>query len=148
MAKQAVALRLDPAVLEWADSYAESRGVSRQSVLESAVASFRDDCEAGVPDVQERVAEVQRAARLAALKALQGVGDCPKRPGELGHVWGSHKDDPNRPCKFCGTPGRMPHDPLKDADDQGGHFAEATRARAELFSGLEQPKSVKVWGKQ
>jgi hypothetical protein len=63
------------------------------------------------------------------------------------HEWAgpvSSGDDTN-PCKHCGTPGR-----LKEVQGQEnmGHFAQATAARAERFSRLAQPKSVKAWGKQ
>lgn len=59
MAKVAVAVRLSPETVELVDAQAKARGVSRQVVLESAVASFLDDCRRGVPDlVPERVRPV------------------------------------------------------------------------------------------
>lgn len=51
MAKQAIALRLAPGVLAWVDTYARSRKVSRQVVLETAVEAFKDHCSGGVPDL-------------------------------------------------------------------------------------------------
>jgi hypothetical protein len=117
MAKQAVALRLAPEVLEWADGYAEARGVSRQVVLESAVASFMDDCERGVPELRAAARAQSYSGRPEA-----GVGECPRSRG--GHVW--ETVDGARRCKFCGKPGRE-------------HLAEFGAARAAFFSNLKPP---------
>jgi hypothetical protein len=62
MAKVAVAVRLDPVVVEWADAYAKERGVSRQAVLEGAVLDFREDAERGVRDVPRLDAVAPRVA--------------------------------------------------------------------------------------
>jgi hypothetical protein len=51
VAKQAVALRLEPETLEWLDGYAKERGASRQRVLEAAVRDFRATCAGGVPEL-------------------------------------------------------------------------------------------------
>lgn len=75
----------------------------------------------------------------------RGVGSCPKNPG--GHVWVSWQVDSRKPCKFCGRPGRD-NTPLGGTHTTGGFFAEATAARADVFAGLGQPKSVTGWGKQ
>lgn len=125
-----VSLRLDDELLEWATTYAESRGVSRTDLLIEGLRNFREDCERGVP-------EVRRAARERA-QAIRGVGECPKSP--RGHEWSSGE---SRACVHCGRCGR---DNVV-AGESGGFFAEATMARAELFSGLRAPKSVSVWGK-
>lgn len=70
---------------------------------------------------------------------------CPENAGGS-HVWAGVDEarggDPRNSCRHCGRPGR------DGKDEQGGFLGEATAARAELFSRLEQPKSVKVWGKQ
>lgn len=77
-----------------------------------------------------------------------GVGDCPDRAEGLGHVWAgtdpAKGGDSRNSCRFCKRPGR---DNFFEGET-GGFFAEATAARAELFSRLGQPASVKVWGKQ
>lgn len=142
MGSKVLSLRVPDELAEWADSYAQSRGVTRQELLENAVRDFREDCESGVPELRARIRAVADVARTRP--ADEGVGDCPKREGRLGHVWSSTKGDPLdpknpplRPCKFCGTPGRGP----------GGFFEKATRDRAELFSRLVAPASVKAWGK-
>lgn len=66
---------------------------------------------------------------------------CPKGSE---HEWASVKVDGDRRCVKCGRQGRA-------EEVQGvanpGFFAEATAARAELFSRLRQPESVKGWGK-
>lgn len=58
-------MRLDEALVEWADGYAKRRGVSRTEVLEAALKEFREACEGG-PDVKrgpsvEAVVEAKRA---------------------------------------------------------------------------------------
>ena len=120
-------MRVDDELAAWADEYAASRGVSRTALLESAIVSFRGDCEAGVPELRAR-ARAQSQVR----EPEQGVGDCPRREGGLGHVW-SRSDLERRPCVFCGVPGRGP----------GGFLDRATADRAELFARLRAPQSVK-----
>lgn len=73
----------------------------------------------------------------------QGVGDCPKRPDGLGHMWASWRVDPFRSCEFCGTHGR---EPALNFDGQGmkpnqggGYFARVTAMRSDFFSGLKAP---------
>lgn len=143
MAKQAVAVRLTPEVLDWADGYAKARGVSRQVVLEAAIDSFRADCAAGVPEF--RAAATKQAALAHDDASVVGVGDCPKRPGTLGHVWKSHRVDPYRSCTYCGLHGREPAVGMGNGGPEGGgYFAQATGERSALFSSLARvPDSVK-----
>jgi predicted transcriptional regulator len=140
MASKSVTVRLDEGLLEWADRVAAERGATRTDVLAAAVAAYREESEAGVPELRD-MAKRQAYAPSApeALAALQGVGDCPERPGELGHIWKSAKEDDRRSCRFCGRPGR---DNLKRGDT-GGFFGEATAERSELFSRLRTPDSAK-----
>lgn len=84
-AKVQVGLKLPPELLGWATSYAESRGTSRQVVIEAAIRSFKRECETGVPDLdavdtpevrQQRAKKVDRTptveerARLDVLNAI------------------------------------------------------------------------------
>jgi hypothetical protein len=80
MAKKAATFRLEESSLAWLSSYAEERSksegrkVGQGEVVEAALASFRQDCEGGVPDlpepstvtevVEQEKAEEQIAARL------------------------------------------------------------------------------------
>lgn len=64
------------------------------------------------------------------------VGTCAKNAG--GHEWGPGSKDPRRPCVHCSRPGRD----NVEARESGGYFAEATMARADLFSGLRFPASA------
>lgn len=120
-----VSLRVDDELLEWATSYAEARGVSRTDLLVEGLKNFREDCERGVPEIRER-------ARQAALGAP--TGSCPRSPA--GHQWAPASVDARRSCAHCGRPGR------DGVSEEGGFFAEATLARAELFSGLRFPGSA------
>lgn len=134
MAKQAVAVRLSSEAIEWADAYASSRDVSRQVVLESAIESFRADCAAGVPEL--RLAARRQAANDVQDAEVVGVGDCPRRPGELGHVWRSVSDDPRLRCRFCDAPGRG-----DAARGEAGFLEGATAERSALFARLRAPAS-------
>jgi hypothetical protein len=78
MAKVAVAVRLDPEVVEWADAYAKERGVSRQAVLEGAVLDFREDAQRGVPDLP-RLDAVAPDASVGVGKASRPVVPAPKQ---------------------------------------------------------------------
>jgi predicted transcriptional regulator len=148
MASKSVTVRLDEGLLAWADRVAAEQGATRTDVLAAAVAAFREESEAGMPELREmakRQAYVPSAPE--ALAALQGVGDCPDRPGELGHIWKSAKEDDRRSCRFCGMPGR---DNLARRDakgnlrpDEGGFFAQATAERVELFSRMRTPDSAR-----
>lgn len=120
MAKM-VSLRLDEGLLEWADAYAKERGVSRSDLLSEGLRSFREDCLSGVP-------ELRKAAKVVI--EPNGSGVCPK--SDSGHRW---SNDSRRSCRHCGRPGR------DNVGEEGGFFAEATMARAELFSGLRFPMS-------
>jgi predicted transcriptional regulator len=140
-----LSLRVPDGLAEWADEYAKSRGVTRQALIEGALASFKEDCEAGVPEIRTLVRR-QSSVRGQVLEALQGVGDCPERPGELGHIWKSPRECQFRSCRYCGKHGREPAvgvDPKANGKDEGGgYFAEATMERTELFDKLRAPASA------
>lgn len=95
MAKKMVSLRLDEELVEWADGYAASRGVDRTRLLESALQSFRADCELGVPELKERIRRNREASEVPKVRRT--------------------RED----------------------------FARLTRERAELFSNLTPPPSVR-----
>lgn len=76
-----------------------------------------------------------------------GVGDCPQRARGLGHVWTSWRVDEQRPCRFCGTPGRATRDASGRQVGEDGHFEASTKKRAETFAQLTAPASVRAWGK-
>lgn len=126
MASKMTSLRVDEGLLEWATEYAAERGVSRSELLEGALANFREDCERGVPEIRRMAAE---QASLSGRHDGAGVGDCPDRPGELGHLWRVDAEKVNR-CRFCGTLGQE-------------FLKVATRERAELFARLRTPASIK-----
>lgn len=134
MATKVLSLRVPAELAEWADGYAKSRGVTRQALCEQALQSFRLDCETGVPELR---AAARRQAALDVQDAdVVGVGDCPKRPGSLGHVWRAPSEDSRRRCRFCDLPGRG------DASrGEGGFFEDATAERSALFSLLRAPAS-------
>jgi hypothetical protein len=143
MAKRRVDLRMDEALIERIDAAAKEAGSDRTAFLETAALGLLDDSTRSPLDIDP---EVNRA-RLAV---LQGVGNCPERPGELGHVWAgvNASGDERNPCKFgCGEFGHQARD--KDGRPTGpeGHFERATRMRTEIFTMLNQPASVKTWGK-
>lgn len=116
----AINLRLGDELAAWATEFAESSGVSRNDLLETAVATFRVQVESGVVGLRERVAG----------RAAPGVDVCPRNPG--GHVWAAASVSGSRPCVHCGLPGRGP----------GGFFEFAASERAVLFGGLAAPASV------
>lgn len=140
---EVLSLRVDDDLAEWATAYAKSRGVSRQALLEQAVRSFKEDCDSGVPEIQAR------ARRQATVREVrQGVGDCSKREGDLGHVWADVRVDPRRACVYCGEFGR--------GDDQKGELgfmASAGAERAEMFQSFKIPMQngtgdpAKAWPK-
>ena len=79
MAKKVLSLRLDGEALEWVDSYAASREVSRQAVLDAAVASFGRRASGGVPDFEpERKAKVRPARPVSGPAAVGRVGAKPE----------------------------------------------------------------------
>ena len=123
-----LSLRVPDGLAEWADEYAEARGVKRADLLVSALESFREDCERGVPEIRERARE--QAALSRGDQDERGVGDCPDRPGVLGHIWRMGEDRVNR-CRFCGVLGRE-------------FLQGASERRAELFAGLRTPRSAHV----
>jgi hypothetical protein len=49
---KAHAVRLDDETTEWLERYAEERGTDKGTILRSAVAAFREDVRAGVPDLE------------------------------------------------------------------------------------------------
>lgn len=133
---KAHAVRLSDEVSEWVEVYAEKRGVKPSDLLRTAIEDFKVDAEAGVPEIRRTAREQAYAVNTGAV----GVGDCPRRPGELGHVWGGGEGNA---CSFCGALGRADHDPSLPLAEQEGHFARATAARAELFANLRTPQSIK-----
>jgi hypothetical protein len=137
MAKM-VSLRLPEELLEWADEYSKTRGVSRTDLLIEGLASFKDDCERGVPEIRAAVAR-QSSVNPAGLAALQGVGNCPERPGELGHIWRSPREDPERPCVHCGLRGRLNRPLGQPVVEHPNYLDIATSERTEVFSRLSTP---------
>jgi len=120
-----LSVRVDDELAAWADDYAEERGVTKQALLAEGLKSFRQDCEAGVPEIRAQVRMVVEP---------NGVGVCPK--SKDGHKFAPASVDPRRSCTQCGRPGR------DGVDESGGFFAEATMARADLFSRMRFPESV------
>lgn len=117
MGTKMVSLRLEEGLLAWADAYAEGRGVSRSELLEQAVLSYKDDCDRGVPEFRERLRRQQ-----AVKTPKDGECSCPVLPnGRRGF---------KVKCPVHG--GRTRED-----------FARLTRERAELFSQLRTPDSVR-----
>jgi predicted transcriptional regulator len=132
-----VSARVPDDLAEWLDEYAGERGVSRQALLETALAGFRDDCAAGVPEIRAMAA---RQAANAVATAEQGVGDCPGRGEGLGHVW--QRGERGTACRFCRTPGRSERI-NGEAVGEPGFFERATAERVALFATLRQPQSVR-----
>lgn len=133
-----LSLRVPDDLAEWAEAYAKQRGVTRQALIEEGLRSFQADCESGVPEIRAA------AARQSSVRAdaEQGVGDCPDRPGALGHVWKSPSDDPFRSCRFCGTHGREPAAGQGlGGPEGGGYFARTTAERMRVFNELRSPGS-------
>jgi hypothetical protein len=88
MAKKAATFRLEESSLAWLSSYAEERSksegrkVGQGEVVEAALASFRQDCEGGVPDLPEpqTVTEVVEPAKAAARIERALAKPAPVRP--------------------------------------------------------------------
>jgi hypothetical protein len=133
-----VSLRLPEDLAEWADEYAKQRGVSRSDLLIEGLASFREDCQSGVPEIRAAIAR-QSSVNPRGLAALQGVGNCPDRPGELGHVWKSPQEDPERACTYCGLRGRLSRPIGVEVVEHPNYLSQATAERAEVFSNVEAP---------
>jgi hypothetical protein len=57
--RQRVDLRLDPGLVEWADSYARERASTRTEVIEAGLRSLREDAGRSVPDLEPRKVEVE-----------------------------------------------------------------------------------------
>jgi hypothetical protein len=53
VASKMVSLRVDEELLGWATGYAKERKVSRTSVVEAALRSFREGAARGVPDLED-----------------------------------------------------------------------------------------------
>lgn len=124
-------VRVDDELAAWLEGYAKERGAAMSDVVSTALAGFKDDCERGVPELRRAAREQTYAART-----VQGSGDCPQRAGDLPHEWGSGEE---RPCVYCGMPGRAAHDPARP---QRGHLAQAAARRAEVFANLRTPDSI------
>jgi hypothetical protein len=123
-----VSLRVDEELLGWATGYAAEREVSRSELLESALVSFREDCDRGVPELRAA------AARQSSVPSkAEGVGECPKAEG--GHVFGPASEDALRRCVHCGLPGRGPK-------GEDSFLQRATSERALLFARLRAPESA------
>jgi hypothetical protein len=135
---KAHAVRLGEDLSAWVESYAAERGVKASDLLRTAIEAFREDCEAGVPEIRA-LAREQAGMRSAAQAQVRGVGDCPKRPEGFGHVWGEGDE---RPCRFCRAPGRQKRVEGTPVGEPG-HFERATASRAELFHRLRTPDSIK-----
>jgi hypothetical protein len=131
-----VSLRLPEDLLEWADVYAESRGVSRTDLLVEGLRSFKDDCDSGVPEIRAAIARQSSVKDPAKLAALQGVGNCPERPGELGHIWTSPRENPERPCVHCGLLGRQSRPVGEMVVAKPNYLDMATGERHRVFSGV------------
>jgi predicted transcriptional regulator len=128
MAK-AHAVRLDDETTEWLDRYAEERGTDKGTILRSAIESFRDDCERGVPELRRAAREQASYSGRAAERA--GVGDL---PGARRGAWGMSGPGvkasaiERNPCRFCGTPGRQARDAQGRPVGEPGFFERATGA--------------------
>jgi predicted transcriptional regulator len=123
-----LSLRVPDDLAEWADGYAAERGVTRQALIEGALVSFREDCEAGVPELREA------ARRQSSVPAkTEGVGECPFHEG--GHVFAPPSKDPLRRCEHCGLRGRGPK-------GEDSFLQTATSERALLFARLRAPESA------
>jgi hypothetical protein len=130
-----LSLRVPDDLAEWAEGYAKERGVTRQALIEGALVSFREDCEAGVPELRAA------ARRQSSVADDRGVGDCPERPDGFGHVWSSAKVDSTRPCRFCGALGRGRRNERGEVVEPG-FFEGATSERALLYARLRAPESA------
>lgn len=82
MDRKVKSFRLRTDLLAWIESYAKERGSTQIAVLESAVESFKRDCEGGVPDLLEEAAEpkvqaVPAQARARHMKLAREMGWAP-----------------------------------------------------------------------
>jgi predicted transcriptional regulator len=138
---KAHAVRLDEDTTEWLDRYAEERGTDKGTILRSAIESFRDDCERGVPELRQKARE---QASYSGRSDDRGVGDCPERGEGLGHVWAGVKasGDSRNPCRFCGTPGRQARDAQGRPVGEPGFFEKATQGRVDVLGDLRTPDSI------
>lgn len=118
-----LSFRVEDDLAEWADSYAEERGVSRQVLLENALKEYRDLCARGVPEFRERAARQSYAGKVNCRGEASAVHPWVERNGVL-------------VCEVCGK--------VKPSRED---FAKATAERSEFFDGLAAPASVKKWGK-
>jgi hypothetical protein len=66
------ALRLDAELAAWLDSYSAERGVKKIVLVEAALRSFREVCEAGVPDLPEASAPAGRVRRASGVPSVPG----------------------------------------------------------------------------
>lgn len=71
MARKVASFRLDTELLDWVAQYASSRGASQGTVVESALRSFKEESERGVPDLpvaDSPEARVRRAMKAAPVR--------------------------------------------------------------------------------
>lgn len=68
MPGKVVSLRLPEELLDWATAYAKERGVARSDLLVQGLQSFREDCEAGVPEIRRDRVERAKAAAAGAVR--------------------------------------------------------------------------------
>jgi len=77
--RRAISVRLDPALVAWADEYAAGmRAWTRTTVIEAALESFREDVAGGVPDAPlEEVPAGTGSPAPAPPRAAEDGGDGP-----------------------------------------------------------------------
>lgn len=127
---EVLSVRVPDELKVWANEEAEKRGIPVGKLLEQGLLSFREDCEQGIPELRAM------AARQSSFTEHVGVGDCPERPEGLGHVFKEPSEDSLRRCRHCDLQGRGGRDDVS-------YLTMATAERAELFSRLRCPDSVK-----
>lgn len=98
MTSTMVSVRLEERLLEWTDSYAKERGVSRTELIEQALLEYRELAASGVPQLRQRMrdrdrevqvcrpsredfarASAERAALFARLRTPDSVKGVPAR---------------------------------------------------------------------
>lgn len=125
-AKKTVGVRVSTETADWIGRYSQERGVSSSDLLATAIEEFRENCEAGVPDIR---AAIRRQTHTTPGQAeTQGVGDCPGRDGTLGHVW-HMTEDGVKVCRFCPMEGKA-------------FLDRASEERAAVFARLRTPASA------
>lgn len=153
-AKTMVSARLDPALSDWAKSYAKERGVSLGAVLESALSGLKQDARGGVPEMpvddvvvpspeqtdtadwrEPTEAELESAReRYPDLTnpALMRLARAEARMADMGMPQTPAAPSPDAPADMQrGTP------------RAGGDFSALTKARGDMFAHLRTPESIK-----